>query len=561
MLPDITKDPNGEPRLSVIRKAQILKNNLFGVDIDPQAVEITMMSLYLKALEGERSQLPPKQHLLPELKNNIICGNSLIGPDIYSQGTLFGDDERDRINAFDWNSEVAGFGRIMKEGGFDCVIANPPYVRMEEFKETKAYLKSQYASHDERSDLYAYFIERAHLVLKEGGRFGMIVSNKFFRANYGKPLRAFLNSAAKLERVVDLAGLPVFQGATVRTAVLITSRSTGRSTPILYTPPAPLEVFTRVESGAVPLETITLTESYAVPNSALTDDDWSFAKPEVRTLLKRLLKGCIKLAHYCEGKICRGVVSGLTEAFVISAAERRAILKRNARAGEIIKPFLGGRDIRRYAIEGKEQFLIYAYHGIEIDCYPAALDHLKSYKSKLLQRATEQNWYELQQPQLNFAKYMDGPKIIFPDIAISPRFSLDELGHYGSNTTYFIPLRDLYLLGILNSRLGLFYFSQVCAGLEGSNETYLRFFGQYLEGFPIRAIDSSDSADVGRRDKMVTLVERMLELNKKKYSGKLAPSELDRLEREIAATDAQIDDLVYELYEITDEERTIIERV
>ena len=102
LFPDITKDPNGEPRLSVIRKAQILKNNLFGVDIDPQAVEITMMSLYLKALEGERSQLPPKQHLLPELKNNIICGNSLIGPDIYSQATLFGDAERDRINAFDW---------------------------------------------------------------------------------------------------------------------------------------------------------------------------------------------------------------------------------------------------------------------------------------------------------------------------------------------------------------------------------------------------------------------------------------------------------------------------
>jgi len=506
LFPDVMKDENGEPRLSVIRKAQILKNNLFGVDIDPQAVEITMMSLYLKALEGERAQLPPKQHLLPELKNNIICGNSLIGPDIYGQATLFGDAERDRINAFDWNSEVAGFGRIMKAGGFNCVIANPPYVRMEEFKETKAYLKSQYASHDERSDLYAYFIERAHLVLKEGGRFGMIVSNKFFRANYGKPLRAFLNSAAKLERVVDLAGLPVFEGATVRTAVLITSRSTGRGTSVLYTPPMPLEVFARVESGAISLETAGPTESYAVPNSALTDDDWSFAKTEVRTLLKRLLEGCTKLASYCDDKICMGVKPGLMEAFVISAAERRAILKRYARAAEIMKPFLGGRDIRRYAIEGKEQFLIYTYHGIDIDRYPSVLDHLKPYRARLMERATEQNWYELQQPQLNFAKYMDGPKIIFPDIAISPRFALDELGHYGSNTTYFIPLRDLYLLGILNSRLGLFYFTQVCAGLEGSNETYLRFFGQYLEGFPIPAIDPLNSADVGRRDKMVTLV-------------------------------------------------------
>ena len=100
---EVHTDPDGAKRLSVYRKAKILRNNLFGVDIDPQAVEITMMSLYLKALEGEKSQLPPKQHILPELKYNIMCGNSLIGPDIYDQGMLFAEDERDRINAFDWN--------------------------------------------------------------------------------------------------------------------------------------------------------------------------------------------------------------------------------------------------------------------------------------------------------------------------------------------------------------------------------------------------------------------------------------------------------------------------
>jgi hypothetical protein len=132
LFPDVMKDESGEPRLSVIRKAQILKNNLFGVDIDPQAVEITMMSLYLKALEGERSQLPPKQHLLPELKNNIICGNSLIGPEISDQGTLFGDADTDRINAFDWET---GFPEIMKAGGFDAVIGNPPYIRIQAMQE------------------------------------------------------------------------------------------------------------------------------------------------------------------------------------------------------------------------------------------------------------------------------------------------------------------------------------------------------------------------------------------------------------------------------------------
>ncbi len=114
---EVRTDPDGAKRLSVYRKAKILRNNLFGVDIDPQAVEITMMSLYLKALEGEQSQLPPKQHLLPELKYNIMCGNSLIGPDIYDQGVLFADEERDRINAFDWNFVPVGPSGARPSGG------------------------------------------------------------------------------------------------------------------------------------------------------------------------------------------------------------------------------------------------------------------------------------------------------------------------------------------------------------------------------------------------------------------------------------------------------------
>jgi hypothetical protein len=154
---------------------------------------------------------------------------------------------------------------------------------------------------------------------------------------------------------------------------------------------------------------------------------------------------------------------------------------------------------------------------------------------------------------------MDKPKIIFPDISTSPRFALDDKGCFSSNTTYFIPSADLYLLGLLNSRLGCFYFTKTCAGLEGKNEIYLRFFGQYLEGFPIRPINFSDPADKARHDKMVKLVDRTLELNKQKHSGKLAPSQVDRIDREIAATDAEIDNLVYELYGINDEERRIIE--
>ena len=172
-------------------------NNIYGVDIDPQAVEVTKLSLLLKVLEGESGETLSNQlrifheRALPDLDGNIKCGNSLIGPDFFNghQLSLFGDEERWRINAFDWHDKKQGFGPIMAAGGFDAVIGNPPYVRMEAFKDQKSYLRQHYASHNERSDLYVYFIEREFQLLRSGGRFGMIVSNKFLRANYGRNVR------------------------------------------------------------------------------------------------------------------------------------------------------------------------------------------------------------------------------------------------------------------------------------------------------------------------------------------------------------------------------------
>jgi len=153
---------------------------------------------------------------------------------------------------------------------------------------------------------------------------------------------------------------------------------------------------------------------------------------------------------------------------------------------------------------------------------------------------------------------MDGPKIIFPDIATTPRFALDNSGFYSSNTTYFIPMSELYLLGLLNSKIGSFYFTQTCAGLEGKKETYLRFFGQYLEGFPVRLIDFSNSFDKSHHYRIVELVGRMLDLHKQKSAAKV-PAEREALERQIAATDQEIDKLVYELYNLTEEEIKMVE--
>jgi len=373
----IYQNAKGETRLSVGERKRILTTHIYGVDIDRQAVETTKLSLLLKALEGENDTTLSRQmtlfheRALPNLSDNIKCGNSLIASDF----SIIPEDLV-RVKAFDWPAQ---FPDAMKDGGFDAIIGNPPYIRMETFKEIKAYLKVNYSCHDERSDIYAYMIEHAHKILRMGGLFGMIVSNKFLRANYGKPLRDYILKNANINRIVDFAGLPVFKGATVRTIVFLSSLEKQKET-LLYTPPLPIDVFTNVETGLYTVETAIAETTYKVSSTTLAKEVWSFSKQDTYDLLGRLQEETTPLKEYCKGLICMGVKSGLTEAFVIDAETRTKILKTNSKASEIIKPFLNGRDIRRYAIEPKGNYLIYTYHGVNISSYPAIENHLQPFK-------------------------------------------------------------------------------------------------------------------------------------------------------------------------------------
>jgi hypothetical protein len=556
--PAIYQAQGGDWRLTTAEKKRILLSNIHGVDIDPQAVEVTKLSLSLKVLEGESQESIGaqlglfKERALPDLGRNIQCGNSLIGPDYY-EGQMFPDEEECyRVNAFNWR---AAFPQIFMAGGFDAVIGNPPYIRMEEFKELKDYLKANYSCHDERSDIYAYFIERTHKVLKHGGHFGMIVSNKFLRANYGKPLRDFLHKNASVERIVDFAGLPVFKGATVRTIVLLTSRQEQIQN-ILYSPPLSFEVFENVESRSLDIEKAIVNNTYQVPGSVLAKEAWSFANQDVSSILSKTQTGSITLEEYCGGKIGYGIKSGFDKAFVIGEKEKNEIIQKDQGSAEIIKPYLNGRDVRRYRIDFKQLYLIYTHHGINIEQYPGVREYLKTYKAQLQKRATKQEWYELQQPQFNYSTFFEGPKIVLPDIATEPRFAFDQIGYYGATTIFFIPLKDLYLLGLLNSKLGFAYFKETCAALEGKNEVYFRFKRQYLQNFPVHKINFADPAEKAAHDKLVTLVERMLSLHKRSAR---TPQEQEMLRREIESTDGQIDRLVYSLYGLTEEEIKIVE--
>ncbi len=210
--------------LNLVEKRRILTNNIYGVDLDQNAVEVSKLSLLLKMLEHEDEAtggLDANGPLLPDLGGNIKWGNSLVGSDFYDGADVgdLADEELQRVKAFDWDSG-AGFGEIMAAGGFDAVIGNPPYVRQETLgREFKAYAKTKYETYAGTADLYTYFIERGVKLLKAGGLFGIIVANKWLRARYGKPLRQWLKKQA-IREIVDFGDLPVFQQATTYPCIL-----------------------------------------------------------------------------------------------------------------------------------------------------------------------------------------------------------------------------------------------------------------------------------------------------------------------------------------------------
>jgi hypothetical protein len=544
--------------LTTSEKKRILLNNIYGVDIDSQAVEVTKLSLLLKVLEGENNQTLANQlrmfheRALPDLGDNIKCGNSLIGPDFYQQQTMLDDEERYRVNVFDWGKE---FSEITKAGGFDAVIGNPPYIRMEGFKPIKDYLKNKYKSHEERADIYAYFLERGINMLNSLGSIGMIVSNKFMKAKYGRPLRKVFADSATVNTIADLAGADVFQSATVRTVVIIAQRAAARkSHDILYVPVPDHGTIEALRSGRVSLDDYALQKAIRLDSGAVSENGWQLLSKDNTHLLEKLRINSLTLKEWVGSSALFGSKTGLNDAFIIDAAKRKELIGKHATSKEIIQPILFGKDVRRYYVEGGRQYVIYCHPNKNIDYYPAVRDHLALYKQDLVKRATKQSWYELQQPATSLININLRPKIVYPIIANECRFTLDTEGYYINDKVFLLPSDDLTLIGILNSRIANFYFGAVCAALEGSTERYLEFRAQYVDKYPI-------PKKLSKWDKKITLeklVTQMLALKKQIVKIK-TDHEKTSLQRQIDAADHQIDQLVYELYELTEEEIRTVE--
>jgi hypothetical protein len=564
-------------KLTVAERKKILLDNIYGVDIDPQAVEVTKLSLLLKVLEGESEQtIQPflrlfRQRALPDLGGNIKCGNSLIGPEAFQQAqlSLLPEAEQYRINIFDWTQE---FPEIMQKGGFDAIIGNPPYVRIQTMKEwapveVELYKALYRSASSGNYDIYVVFVEKALSLLNKAGRMGFILPHKFFNSQYGEALRDIISKGKHLSHIVHFGDQQIFAGAATYTCLLFLDKVPSRKCQFIKV------------AGLAAWRAIGQATEGTIFSSEITAAEWNFAVGKTAALFERLRKMPVKLGDIAH--IFVGTQTSADDIFVLDdcsvknkivAGVSKALGKEVKVEISCTKLFLRGKDIRRYEPAKSNARLICPYEITEDNCrlftefemsdHPLALAYLEANKIALMSRERgkfkSHNWYAYGYPKS--MHLFQKPKLVVPDYNNVPSFTVDNEGHF-YKTGYGIIVTDyalspLYVLGLLNSALLFRYLLSIGTSLRGG---YVRFWTQFIQQLPIRKINFSDPNDAPRYDRMVRLVQHMLDLHKQLPKTK-TPHEKEALQRQIDGTDIQIDQLVYQLYGLTSAEIKVIEK-
>jgi len=585
---------NSQWRLAIEEKKRILTTHIFGVDIDRQAVEVTKLSLLLKALEGENDASFSQQldffpaRVLPNLADNIKCGNSLIGTDILD-GHLFEADDELKLNPMNFED---AFPEIMKRDRFDAVIGNPPYIRIQTMQETSPasveYLAGHYrAAKKGNYDIYVVFVERALSLLNSQGRLGFILPHKFFNAQYGQPLRGLIAEGKHLAQVVHFGDQQVFERATTYTCLMFLDKKG-------------IDVCRFVKVDDLPAWKVNEQgKEGTIPSSQVTADGWNFNVGGTVDVFQKLMNSSAKPAAHDLVPVLHlgdlthlfvGLQTDADDVFIMEGikADGDLILCQSKATGKEhwfeeahLKPFLkGSLNIRRYCLANATKRLIFPYETrdnkselIGPDDYkqrfPLTWDYLQINRQRLAERNKKRmgrEWYGYVYKKNHTRFWL--PKIVVPSIAVGSCFAADFEGRYffvgsggGGGGGYGIVLDETsglsasYLLGVLNSCLLSAVIRTSSTPFRGG---YFALNRQYIEQLPIRTINFSDSADKSRHDRMVQLVEQILEAKKQLAT---AQSDKDRsyYESKCAGLDRQIDRLVYDLYGLTEEEIAIVE--
>ena len=568
----------------------ILENNLYGVDINEESVEIARLALWLRTAKPHRK--------LSSLNNNIKCGNSLI-----SDPEIAGD------KAFNWQEE---FPQVFEKGGFDVVIGNPPYVHLENINETSTALAQtgEFKTYNKRGDLYCIFVEKGFKIAKEHAYVSYIMPNKWMQAGYGKELREFMLSR-NLKRIIDFGDLQIFEGATTYPCIFIGKNDSEAST-------MKVSVLKQDKVTDFNLMISETEEIFAL--SEFTSGTWVISSKKEKEFLELLSQKHKSLSSIVEG-VYRGVLSGLSEAFLISEEVYQQIISADAKAILVIKPFLQGRDISAYTNAQAKSYLILfekgftsAKYGSDIDeptawsyikrDFPSIAQWLEPFAEKGRKRTDKgEYWWELR--ACDYYEQFEVPKIIYQVFQIKPCFLLDESGLYCNNSVWFIPTNNKALLAILNSRMGWWLITKYCSQIQGGYQLIWKYFGNILipviegelaEQLSILA-NQMISLNKDLQAKRARFIRRLQdnmpdikikgtletfdtldfagfvsELKKQKIKLSLVQqdeweeyfnqykTDCEELKSSIATTDAEINNRVYALYGLTDDEIQLIEQ-
>ncbi len=561
---------DGLPRLTIQEKKRILLNNIYGVDIDTLAVEVTKLSLLLKVLEDQnKDQLEQQQKLfheraLPNLSNNIKNGNSLIQRDILEQQELTLDDIK-QIKPFEYKTE---YKEVFEKDGFDVVVGNPPYVRTQILdKYTTEYCKTNYLTSSKGNfDIYVTFVEKALEILNKDGVMGYILPHKFFTAQYGKPLRKLVSEKQNLTKIIHFGDQQIFDNATTYTCLLFLNNKQNKK---FYFDK--IKDITKFKANHIEEE-----KSKFLENSMVSEDEWIFVSGDEKKVYDKLYNIPLKITE--KTTISQGLATSADKIYISTLIEKdehtsklepKHFQKEIILENNLLKPLLKGAEIKRYEQPSINNLLIFPYKTKnekltpltrkEMKKYPKTFEYLNSTKNKLLERSNvdSNNWWLYPYPKNLLI--MEKPKIIYQVLSQNGSFTLDEKGEYfyvgGGNaggyaiTTETNDINELkYLLGILNSNVTTFFISKVASCFKGG---YYSFGKHSFEHFPLPSSELNN-------EPLINLVNEMLKLHKDLQNTKI-PTERKLIQQQIELTDKKINEIVYELYNLTEEEINIIE--
>jgi hypothetical protein len=417
--------------------------------------------------------------------------------------SLAGVPRDDGVRSLPLNTPSSSLNSL---SGFDLIIGNPPYVRQEQIKEQKPYFKEHYDCFTGTADLYVYFYERSIKLLRPGGMFAFITSNKWYRAAYGEKLRSWLAKNTRIHQLIDFGDAPVFTAIAYPT-IIILERSAGelrrldekekgkpvqQNIRVLNWQPGP-----KIERFAQIFE----KQSFDLPQSSLKGDGWRLEGKTERKLLERIQNTGNSLGEYCQDRFYRGILTGFNEAFVIDRATRDSLIEEHASSREIIKPFLRGRDVKRWKVESKDLWLIFTRRGIEIEKYPAILNYLKPFKKQLTpggeggRKPGSYEWYEIQD-NIAYWKEFAEPKIVVPAITDAVNYAPDFSGFLSNDkTSICIPPSVPFVLAILNSQVSFWFSRQTFASKQGG---FYEFKPMYVSKVPILSATSNQQVSCER---------------------------------------------------------------